>query len=351
MDAKRILALLAILFSIVIATFGGEADEYFSQADIKYQAGDFDGAIVYFSKGINLRPDVEQAYLNRGSAKAGKSDFDGAIEDYGKAIKLRPIYPDAYYGRARAKFNKGNLQSALEDFNQAIDQKPDYAAAYGGRGSARYSNNDLDGALIDLNKFVELEPSNPFAYLTRGGVVNAKGDAVGAIADANKAIALQPDYSFAYRTRGSAYYDLHLFTNALADFREAARLGPGDPYVAIFIYLTRERLHEKAAVTELRNYFEHPTAGKPAEWSSKIGKFLAGESTEKDLFAAAENSDKLKDREQYCEAYFYVASKRLISGDMNAAIADFKKCLATNVRYFTEYHCANAELGFLERKN
>jgi len=160
------------------------------------------------------------------------------------------------------------------------------------------------------------------------------------------------DPAYAALTKAYSALQAHDYDPAIDAFREASRLNPDDAYVAIFIYLTRERLNEKAAaILELRNYFKRRTAGKPTEWSSEVGKFMADELAEKDLFASAKNSDELKDREQHCEAYFYAGSKRLIDGDKNAAIANFKKCLATNVRYFTEYHCANAELGFLDRKN
>lgn len=351
MDAKRILGLFTVLFFTAVSAFGDQAEDYFRQADAKYRAGDWDGAIADFSKIIELKPEIEGVYIGRASAKAQKGDFAGAIEDYGKAIELRPDFSEAYYGRGMAKSRMGNFESALADLNRAIELKPDFAAAYGDRGAAKYSNNDLDGALADFNKFVELAPGNPLAYLQRGAVKNAQGDSVAAIADASKAIELKSDFAFAYRNRGSAYYDQHSFTNALANFREASRLDPADAYVAIYIYLTRAQLNEKtAALAELRNYFAHRKTAKPGEWSSQIAKFLAGDSAEPDFLAAAA-ADKTKDREQHCEAYFYAGSKRLIEGDKKTAIADFKKCLATNVRYFSEYQSATAELKFLGQKN
>jgi len=70
--------------------------------------------------------------------------------------------------------------------------------------------------------------------------------------------------------------------------------------------------------------------------------------TEPDFFKAAENTDKQKDNEQHCEAYFYAGSKRLIAGDKTIATDYFEKCMATDEKGFIEYQGAAAELKFLK---
>jgi lipoprotein NlpI len=92
---------------------------------------------------------------------------------------------------------------------------------------------------------------------------------------------------------------------------------------------------------------EHRNTGRPDDWPSKVGHFLAGQLTESDFLQAAANPDTLTDREQHCEAYFYAGSKRLIEDDKTTAADYFKKCMTTELKHFEEYRSAEAELKFL----
>lgn len=167
--------------------------------------------------------------------------------------------------------------------------------------------------------------------------------------DRTKAIALNPKDGGAYHDRGCLYYNSHDLTNALADFRKSCELGSNNQDYSYYrIWLIRARSGAKNAATqELEAYLEHRQAGKPEDWPSKVGRFLAGQLTEGNLLKAAEDTNTQTDQEQHCEAYFYAGSKRLIADDKTTAADYFKKCLATDVKNFEEYQSAEAELKFL----
>jgi lipoprotein NlpI len=102
---------------------------------------------------------------------------------------------------------------------------------------------------------------------------------------------------------------------------------------------------------ELKEYLAgHPTTNSD-DWPSQIGRFLAGQITEQELLAAAEDTDSKKDHEQKCEAYFYIGSRHLIAGDKARAEDLFEKCVATGIQNFSEYQCAKAELNTLNKVN
>jgi len=79
-----------------------------------------------------------------------------------------------------------------------------------------------------------------------------------------------------------------------------------------------------------------------------VGYFLVGQLKESELFKLAENSDKKRDNNQHCEAYFYAGTKRLIAGDKTTALEYFEKCIATDAKGYTEYQSAAAELHLLK---
>jgi len=63
-------------------------------------------------------------------AYAGKSDYDKAIEYYEKIIELYPNDAEAYYNMGFAYSNKSDYDKAIECYKKAIILNPDYAEAY-----------------------------------------------------------------------------------------------------------------------------------------------------------------------------------------------------------------------------
>ena len=309
-----------------------------------------DGALADCNKAIELKPGFAAFYIDRGNVKRAKADLDGALADYNKAIELESAFAEAYGNRGIVKQAKGDLDGALADYNKAIELKPNLADSYICRCRLKRTEGDLDGALADYNKAIELKPNSPEAYFNRGVAKADKGDDDEAIAGFTKAIELNPKYAWAYRSRGFLYYDAHAFTNALADFRKACELdAKAQDYSYFRIWLIRSNAGEQEAVTEeLQTYLDNRKTGKPDDWPSKVGHFLTGQLVESDFFKATENTNQKKDNEQRCEAYFYAGSKRLIAGDKTTATDYFEKCLATDVKTFSEYRSAAAELKFLK---
>jgi lipoprotein NlpI len=86
----------------------------------------------------------------------------------------------------------------------------------------------------------------------------------------------------------------------------------------------------------------------PEDWISKVAGHLLGKVAEAELFAAAKSTDENKEREQFCDAWYYTGMKRLFGGDKKTAADYFRKCLATEHKGSLEYDGAQAELKALE---
>jgi lipoprotein NlpI len=70
--------------------------------------------------------------------------------------------------------------------------------------------------------------------------------------------------------------------------------------------------------------------------------------SEEGFIKAADSKDGKLDKEQHCEAYFYIGTMSLIEGKKEKARQCFQKCLETGVKQFFEYRSAEAELRMLE---
>ena len=117
------------------------AETYFMRGNVRYDVGDYRGAIAAYSSAIRLKPDYADAYFRRGYVKSRLDQHFEAIADYDTAIRLKPDYADAYFLRGYAKSKLNQHFAAIADYDTAIRLKPDYADAYFLRGYAKYKLN------------------------------------------------------------------------------------------------------------------------------------------------------------------------------------------------------------------
>jgi tetratricopeptide (TPR) repeat protein len=313
-------------------------------------------ALADCSKAIQLKPDYLEAYFYRGGIERYEGDLDGALGDYSNAIQIKPDYADAYGDRGAARQCKGDLKGALADYNKAIALEPESAEIYADRGSLEEAMGKLDLALSDDDRAIELDPHSAEPYGNRSGVEAIKGDLDRAEADCAEAVGLKSDLATTaaeiFKNLGWSRYERQEYADALSDFQRACKLDPSQDYARFGAWLSGSLLGKSKATTmELKEYLAgHPTTNSD-DWPSQIGRFLAGQITEQELLAAAEDTDSKKDHEQKCEAYFYIGSRHLIAGDKARAEDLFEKCVATGIQNFSEYQCAKAELNTLNKVN
>ncbi len=87
---------------------------------IKFEQGDYEGAIEMFNQAIELKPDFSYAYNNRGYAKLKLGDFKGARKDINKALALDPENSYAYKTLAQLLLAESKNDAACENLQKAI---------------------------------------------------------------------------------------------------------------------------------------------------------------------------------------------------------------------------------------
>ena len=120
------------------------------------QKGDFNQAILYLNKAIELDPTDPVLYSNRGAAYATKGRNDQAISDWTKALDINPKYSSAYYNRGRTFCVMKQYDKAISDLDKVLEIDRTHARAYYERGIAHYEKSQYDLALSDFNKAQEL---------------------------------------------------------------------------------------------------------------------------------------------------------------------------------------------------
>jgi tetratricopeptide (TPR) repeat protein len=148
--------------------------------------------VRFYSQAIRLKPDLDEAFFNRGNARYAIGDLERALQDFDEAIRLKPDYADGFYNRGAARYDKGDLEGALRDFNEAIRLKPSHRRDFVARGAARSATGELHAAL-------------PFTTLSTANLASARrwpsGDLKGAVQDFGQALRLRPSDADALKNR------------------------------------------------------------------------------------------------------------------------------------------------------
>jgi tetratricopeptide (TPR) repeat protein len=111
----------------------------------KHDSGDFAGAIIEYSKAIEINPGNDYYFGSRGNARYSAKDFTGAISDYSKALSMI----DLHYGP-----NQGQNENDASVLLYLI-------------ANAKLEIEDFSGAITDCDKSIEYNSQRPDPYLLR----------------------------------------------------------------------------------------------------------------------------------------------------------------------------------------
>ncbi len=351
-----------------------------NRAELRDRLGDFDGAITDFNQALSLDGTKPDLFNNRGQAEYHKKEMVTAITDFTKAISLNDQNAKYYSNRSLAEKDQGKLDEALADLNKALQISPDDHISLNNRGLVEAKKHDLNAALADYAAALRADPKDATAYDNRafvetekydwddaladakasyalrptpvtrvlcGWIKFLKGDTTDAIADFNDGIQQEPNSPGFYEDRALAYFASGQNAAAVADFQKAIDLKTRSTNTAHFyLFLIRmESPGQKAtAVADLNAYL---TAEGPRlhGWAAQNGKFLTGQLTEADYIASSQDPDAVKTSRQLCEAYFFSAALRDLSGDKAGAADLYQKCVGTGMQDLSEYQIARARLA------
>jgi len=191
----------------------------------------YDSAIIYLNRAIELKPDFTSALFNRGIGKINIKNFEGAKSDFNNLIEKDKGNAGAYIMRAVSGYMLQDYKAMLSDmdialqmdpfiltdlyFNQvrktidkAIELAPEKVNLYAGRGYANYESGYFRLAVNDFAKALKLVPGNSEYYKMIGVSKIFLNDAPGAESDLKVALGINPDDA-------EIYYFLGLHANDL----------------------------------------------------------------------------------------------------------------------------------------
>lgn len=87
------------------------------------------GATQDFNEAVRVRPDMGEAYVNRGAVLIGEHHYAESLTDLNKGLQLGVEEPaKVYFNRALAYEGMDDEKSAYFDYQKALELSPDWAA-------------------------------------------------------------------------------------------------------------------------------------------------------------------------------------------------------------------------------
>jgi tetratricopeptide (TPR) repeat protein len=120
---------------------------------------DFDHAVEYGEKSVELGPNYSGAHFILGMALRYAGQYREAISEFEKAIRLDPITPiNRLNNLGWSYLLAEEYESAILIFNKAIKRNPDYLFAYMGLSAAYNLSGDIEKSHWAAENVLRINP-------------------------------------------------------------------------------------------------------------------------------------------------------------------------------------------------
>ena len=148
-------------------------------------------------KALSIDPNHVEAWTLLGWIDSEiRGDFDAAIKEYSKVVELRPDLPEAYNNLGVAQKRKGDLAQAAESFSKALKLKPDYSAAISNRGWVLAEQNQWSDARAEFERALAINPGDDGALYGLSQALREARDYPGAQKALSRLIARSPNFVY-----------------------------------------------------------------------------------------------------------------------------------------------------------
>lgn len=150
---------------------------YLDNGIFDFREGKYKNAIENINKSLELKKDWAIPYFYRAAAYHALGEYDEAMLDYTKSIQLDDKMIDAYYNRAKITLSRKDIQNpdinkAISDLNKAIELDDKFVDALYAMAAAYKKLGDYHKSLEYLNKLLQIEPQAIYANALKKLILN-----------------------------------------------------------------------------------------------------------------------------------------------------------------------------------
>ncbi len=236
------------------------ANYLFGFVNLHHGKSDFDQAIEYIQKAIQIKPDFTIAYNELAYAYLEKEEFEKAKEASSNYIKLLPNLPDPYDTQAEILMREGSYQESINAYNKVLQIDPSYAwSIIGTAANLNYLDRHIEARkfLTKLDDIKEMSDYN-FRHRWRAEVVSyldeGKVDSALVVLENQKQMGIKKTttheplfhayYGFLRKTR--LYFEKEDWKNGLKEYEEWNE----------FVQKNSTQQSTKVRLQKLKDYYE-----------------------------------------------------------------------------------------------
>jgi len=157
---------------------------------IKYQLGDYAGALDLVQQSLRLIPGISEWMLHLADILYTLGQMNEAIAAYDRVLARDPKNINAWNMKGGAHWGLAQYKSALECWDRVASISPQLADAWSNRGEALRKMGQCDLALASQERALQIDSKNANAWCNRGFALYDKGLPEEALASLEKALAL-----------------------------------------------------------------------------------------------------------------------------------------------------------------
>ncbi|MCE5194106.1 MAG: tetratricopeptide repeat protein [Nitrospiraceae bacterium] len=122
---------------------------------------EYDNAIEYFRKAINVDSNYSEAYNNLGYAYMMKGKYKEAADVYNKAVsnKVYRTPEKAYYNLGQVYYRMGQYDDSIEAYKNALKRAVDFYPAYYGIALSQNAKGKYGDSSTAITRAIELDPN------------------------------------------------------------------------------------------------------------------------------------------------------------------------------------------------
>lgn len=207
------------------------AEAAYSMGLAKFKLKDFDSAVEYFKKAIEINPAHENAKaaitnvakntFNDGNNAYRRGDLESALENYRKVLGIDPEFYQAQYQIGVIEAKMRNYANAIEAYTRALEIKPEFYKGWYALGLAQKYNGDTQAAIDAYQKAIDVNSGYSKAYVAIGTIYLNQKDYKNAIHILEKAKQVDASYAPAYAALGKIYVEQEDYEKAISNLELA----------------------------------------------------------------------------------------------------------------------------------
>jgi superkiller protein 3 len=223
---------------------------------------DFDGALLYYTASVAIRPDSAAAHSNLGYVLINQPqhDVEAAYASFRRALELEPSLAMGHVNMCRALLDRHQPDEALASIRKALALDPSGVMAWVGLGTVLLQTQQLEEAGSAFQRAIELDAKSVAAHSGASDVLRARGQLPEAISSARQAIAADPQAVGGYISLGNALAVSGESAAAAEAFRKAIELEPKNAVargnLANILSSSREPAKRAEAIAQARKSVE-----------------------------------------------------------------------------------------------